>query len=479
MFKSGDAMEALHKSRQQKGTTVTKQRTYNDIVQYLDHHWSVERPESLERVRHLDQALDTPSRKLNALIVAGTNGKSLTAHFTTKLLQEEGLTVGSFYSPHLLTYNERCAVNRTTVQNKHFTDIANTVIETAEAHGITAHTQELLTMIALMYFVNNKVDVAVLESDCGGAYNPVNICDAKVATITRVTSPRIDTSEQDVRHLMDDMLGIVTSGTYLVSGDQNKSHLQYMQESTHERGGNWIMPIRKLAHLTYPYEQLHGRCAALAERMAHTYMNTFVVQDATVVSNSLLVKQKGQRGRPTLEAKRQAQLNPQKTLEQFWKETVNELPGRFHLLDKEKPSILLDTANNIDAFKNLLLGIRLLNYQRTLKGLAVIIGASHDTLHHEEFLKLLRYFFKKTSGELYICPIDTPLPGSQEETSWNVEHVTNDLKSMKIKAKAFTSFNEAFTAAKEVVDERDGLIVVSGSHSIVHQYWNHKGVRKL
>lgn len=473
-------METLQTPRQQKRTTAAKkQRTYNDVVQYLDQHWSVKREESLERVKQLDQALGSPSQKLNALLVAGTNGKSLTAHFTTKLLQEEGLTVGSFYAPHLLTYNERFTIDRATIQNKQFTQVANTVIDTAEAHGITANTQELLAIISFIYFTENNVDVAVLEVDEGGTYNPVNICNAKVATITRVTAPTIYATEDELQTRMDDMLGIVKPGTYLVSGDQNKSHLQHMNEVTLERNGHWIMPIRKLAQLTYPYEQLHGRCAALAERMAHTYMNKFVVQDATVVNNSLLIKQQGRRGRPTIEAKRQAQLNPPKTLQQFWKETINELPGRFHLLDKEKPSILLDTANNIDAFKNLLLGIRLLNYQRTLKGLAVIVGASHETLHHEEFLKLLRYFFKKTSGELYICPIDTPLPGTNEEQSWDVEQVTNDLKSMKIKAKGFNSFDDAFAAAQNVVDERDGLIVVSGSHSIVHQYWNRKGVRKL
>ena len=472
-------MEILQTNRRQKSSATKKQRTYNDIIQYLDNHWSVEREQGFERIKQLDQALGTPSQKLNALLVAGTNGKGLTAHFTTKLLQEEGLTVGAFYAPHLLTYNERFTINRATIQNKHFTEIANSVIDACEEQDITANTQELLAMISFVHFANNNVDVAVFEVDKGGTYNPVNYCNAKVATITRVTAPTIHTTENELQQLMDDMLGIVKPGTHLVSGDQNKAHLQHMQEVTQEREGHWIMPIRKLAQLSYPYEQLHGRCAALAERMAHRYMNNFVVQDATVVGNSLLVKQKGQRGRPTLEAKRQAQLNPQKTLDQFWKETVNELPGRFHLLDKEKPSILLDTANNIDAFKNLLLGIRLLNYQRTIKGLTLIVGASHDTLHHEEFLKLLRYFFKKTSGELYICPIDSPLPGTNEDNSWDVEHVTNDLKSMKIKAKAFNSFNEAFESAKQVVDERDGLIAIAGSHSIVHQYWNYKGVKKL
>ena len=43
------------------------------------------------------------------------------------------------------------------------------------------------------------------------------------------------------------------------------------------------MPIRKIAPLPYPYEQLHGRCATLAERIASTYISHFVSE-----KNSLL-----------------------------------------------------------------------------------------------------------------------------------------------------------------------------------------------
>lgn len=50
------------------------------------------------------------------------------------------------------------------------------------------------------------------------------------------------------------------------------------------------------------------------------------------------------------------------------------MPGRFQLLDKDKPTILLDNASNVDALKNILLGVRLLHYQRPLKGLSIILG---------------------------------------------------------------------------------------------------------
>ena len=279
--------------------------------------------------------------------------------------------------------------------------------------------------------------------------------------------------------VITEMMGIVKQNTWIVSGDQSKNNLQLMNDLTEAQGGHWAMPIRKLAPLAYPFEQLHGRCAALAERLAQMFMENYYNKDATITSDSLLSKQKGKRGRPTLEAKRKSELQPKKTLEQFWKEELNELPGRFQSLEKEKPSILLDTASNIDAFKNILLGIRLLHYQRPLKGLTIIMAAAKNAMHNEEFLKLVRYFFKKTSGQLLICPIESPVPGVHEEESWDIEQVTNDVKSMKIKARACKNFEEAFEVAKKSVDERHGLIVITGSHSIINTYWRSKGIKKF
>ncbi len=457
-----------------------KQRSYNEIVEYLDKHWSINRSDkTLERMQKLDQAFNMPSKKLSTILVAGTNGKSLTIHFTTKLLKTEGLKIGAFYAPHVLTYNERLTINHEMISNKSFAELGNEVINTAENLGIQANSAEILTMMALRYFEQQQVDVALLEVHEGGAFNPANICNAKIATVTRVTAPDAQTNEAKLAEIAKDLMGIVKRDTYVISGDQCKNNLSLMQKITNEQGGHWQMPIRKLTALAYPFEQLHGRCAALAERIAQIFVEKFWSKEATMLQESLLVKQSGQRGRPTLETKRQLELNPRRTLAQFWREEVNELPSRFQLLDKEKPSILLDTANNIDALKNLLLGTRLLHYQRPLKGLTIIMGAAQNTFNNEEFLKVIRYFFKKTSGQILLCPLTDALPGNNEDVSWDAETIANDIKTMKIKGRACKNFEEAFELAKKSVDERNGLVVITGSQSIINEYWRLKGIKKF
>ncbi len=467
------------KSTSKNIVTPGKIKNYNEVVEFLDAHWSVNKNDKdLKHIKSLDEALSCPSKKMDIVAVAGTNGKSLTINFTAQLLRKEGLTVGCFYAPHMLTYNERITVNNEMVANKTFAELGNDVINATEASNTKAHSYEILLMMALSHFEQQNVDIALIETSNEYDINPVSICNPKIIAVTRVVTDKPPSDNSMPQETINSMLSTVSEGAHVLSADQSKIHLQAMLDLTKAKGGIWAMPIRKLAQLNYPFEQLHGRCAALAERIGDIYINTFANKNTIVVNQSLIAKQKGQRGRPTLEAKRQAELNPKRTIEQFWRETENTLPGRFQLLDKEKPTILLDNANNLDAFKNLLLGIRLLHYQRPLKGLTVIIGCNNPDLDLMEFLKLVRYFFKKTSGQIIVCPT-TNMPYDTNKESWDVEKVTNDIKNMKIKAKSSKNLAEAFDMAKKSVDERHGLVVITGSSALINEYWQLKGIRKL
>lgn len=472
-------MKIIASKQSAKSTLPGKQYSYAELVEYLDGAWSAHlKDNTLACIQKLDKAFGSISKKLRTIFISGTNGKSLTAYFTALLLKEEGLNAGVYSAPHILTYNERIHCNDEQISNKQFTDLGNEVLTMAESLGLKPHAQDILTMMALIYFDQNKVDVALLEVSDLTNTNPVFVCSPDITAITRITE--FEPTERGnalLEKTIKNMLSSLKPGQHVVSGDQNKFSLQVMEDATKSQGGVWAMPIRKLAPLSYPYEQLHGRCAALAERIGSILVNE-CIQNESPTQPSLLLKLKGQRGRPTLEAKKQSELNPKRTLEQLWKETSTKLPGRFQVLDKEKPTILLDTASNLDAFENLLLGVRLLHYHRPLKGLVLILGCNNAHISFNELLKLLRYFFKKTSGQVIICPA-IPHPGDLADESWDAEKVTNDIKSMKIKARSAHTFKEAFEFAEKSVDERNGLVVISGSSALISEYWHYKDIKKL
>lgn len=469
--------KSIQKGSPSSGIIVPgKQRNYNEVVEYFDTHWKTNPHDpSLSAIKHLDSLFGSLFQKIPSILVTGTNGKSLTTHFITKLLREEKVSLGAFYSPHILTYNERFSINGETISNKIFTDLANEVITATETAQISANTYDMLLTMAYLLFKQHAVEVVLIENPDSEHINASHICTPSIIAVTRVTS----VGENASHEVLQSVLNVVKPGSHVVSADQSKLNLQTMQGIVEQMGGIWTMPIRKLAPLSYPFEQLHGRCAALAERVSQIYVNAICHKDTILVtSNSLLVKQKGQRGRPTLESKRQLELNPRKTIEQFWKDCESTLPARFQVFDKEKPIILLDNASNLDAFKNLLLGVRLLNYHRTLKGLALIIASNNPYLNIPEFLKLLRYFFKKTSGQVIICPAPAHA-GFNQHASWDVEEITNNIKNMKIKATASKNFVDAFELAQKMVDERDGLVVITGSTGLISAYWHNKGIKKI
>lgn len=464
---------------------LSQPRNYSEIIAYLDQHWlQVPLDYTKARMLQIDALLQYPSREFNAILVAGTNGKSLTAHFITKLCQAANLTVGCLTSPHILNYEERFSVNQTNINPKEFTELANQVINTIETAGINANSLEILTAISLLYFKAQKVNLAILELSENRTWDPATICNPKILAVTRIINHAVTeinlSNNQDpaLQAEIAKLAEIATKNCTVISADQSKINLNLLQTHIQAQGAQWAMPVRKLIPLSYPFEQLHGRCAALAERVVQLYVDHYLLDPALKNKLQILNRPKGLRGRPKLETKRIAELDTEPTLAGFWKTCVNNLPGRFQLLKQAKPTMLLDNASNLDALKNLLLGIKLLHYQNNLHGLVIIMGCENSAFVTEQLLRVLRYFFKKTAGQIIFCPVLNSL--NPQKTSyqiaqpWEPDKLTVLARNAKLKARQARNLTEALEWADKAVDQRNGLVVITGSQNILADYWQLK-----
>ncbi len=461
-------------SQETKNRLAGKVKSFNEVVDFLNACTPIEYGEkSLARMRQLDKLLSFPAEKMDIILVGGTNGKSATINFASKLLKEEGCNVGSLYSSNFLTYNERLSLNSKSISNKQFADVVGEVINIAESNKIQATAFEILTMAALCYFKSEKVEVALLEVGVGGCFDATNIFNPKVAAVTRIAQDHTNVLGDDLNKVTSEMMGIAKKDCWVVSAEQSKIRLQKMKELADVNGSKWVMPIRKLSPLPYVFEQLFGRSASLAERIAQLYVENVKGRFSPFLRGNLLAVRQGQRGRPTLEAKKQAEFNPIKTLRNFWNEKFDLPHGCFELLDKEKPSVLLDNAHNADAFENLFLGIRLLNYKHSINGLTIIMGFhSHHNLN--EAMKLVRYLLKKINGQVFFVPL------AKDSSCYSAEELTKEARSLGIiKSRPYKSFGEAFEIAKKTVDSRQGLVVVTGATSLVSEYWKYKDIKKF
>ena len=79
----------------------------------------------LENIESFLNRCDNPHQKIKTIHLAGTNGKGSTASLLAKILQNNGLKVGLYTSPHLVRFNERIRINGSPISDKEITNFVN------------------------------------------------------------------------------------------------------------------------------------------------------------------------------------------------------------------------------------------------------------------------------------------------------------------------------------------------------------------
>ncbi len=123
--------------------------------------------------------------------IAGTSGKGSTVLMTAKILQALGLKVGVFVTPYLYEISENIQIDGGFIKSRANARAMKAVeklvggIEVPEIGEVTYF--EKLTMRALVYFAEENVDVAVIETAMGGLYDATNVVESDVSVITPIS----------------------------------------------------------------------------------------------------------------------------------------------------------------------------------------------------------------------------------------------------------------------------------------------------
>ncbi len=139
----------------------------------------------LDRTKKLLNHIQNPEANILSVQIIGTNGKGSTAASLSSILEEEGLKVGLFTSPHLIDLTERIQVNRQCIDTNYIDKFINKNKSNINSIGCTFF--EVLTAMAIMYFHTKAVDIAILETGLGGKYDSVTACKPALQLFTSIS----------------------------------------------------------------------------------------------------------------------------------------------------------------------------------------------------------------------------------------------------------------------------------------------------
>ncbi len=171
-------------------------KTYNDAVKLLTSSGKFRISLGLERMERIMELLGNPQDSLNCIHVAGTNGKGSVCAIIGSILNEAGIKVGVYSSPHIFKYTERIRLATLTpapspkgrgeiknIPDNIFAQYVFEITEIADKNNIDLTEFEILTAVMFKYFADNGAKVVVLETGLGGRFDATNIIKKNLCSV--------------------------------------------------------------------------------------------------------------------------------------------------------------------------------------------------------------------------------------------------------------------------------------------------------
>lgn len=189
----------------------------------------------LDRVAALLDRVGNPEEKVPTIHIAGTNGKGSTVTYLRCMLEELGLKVGTFTSPYIEHFNERIAINGTGIADDHivqYVEKYQELIKEMDQQPISAGITEFetLTVMALDYFLDEKVDIAIVEVGLGGLLDSTNVVKPMLTAITTIGKDHTEILGDTLEEIAFQKAGIIKEGIPVVTGNIGEEALVVIKE---------------------------------------------------------------------------------------------------------------------------------------------------------------------------------------------------------------------------------------------------------
>ena len=406
----------------------------------------------LEPTRRAVELLGDPQRSYRVIHITGTNGKTSTTRFIERILREHGLRTGRFTSPHLLKFTERMAIDGEPVSDEVlysvYVDIEPILVmvdqELATQSEAPLTFFEALSVLGFAVFADAPVDVLVLEVGMGGAWDSTNVADGDVAVFTPVGLDHMDRLGNTISEIAETKSGIIKQGALVVTSDQTPEALQVLQRVSSEKAEGLFQLGKDFSVESHQATSTGQRVevSGLAGKYGPYEAPVFGIHQSANLAVAIAAVEAFLGGGQVPIA------------DDVLRSAVADLssPGRLQLVRTE-PALLLDGAHNPAGAKTLAVSLKSEFSDKPLVGLVAVLSDKDVA---------------GVFGELAGCFEQLVVTESSSNRSLEIA----DLEKLAIehsgtKTEAVSGARVALERARMIALEIDGMVVVTGSISLV------------
>jgi len=355
-------------------------RTYKSALNYLNSLTDYEKMSrvgynstnyNLARMNRLLAALDNPHKKFRSVHIGGTKGKGSTATMLASMLVNCGLKIGLYTSPHLIDVRERIQINGEMISEADMTSIMAKIAQAVKKLAKDEPTYfEILTATAFVYYAEQEVDLAVVESGVGGRLDSTNVLKPDVCAITSISFDHIQQLGETLEKIAEEKAGIFKTGIPAVSAPQPDKVRRVLQEVA----GKVKAPLRftgsRDIEFSFRFESSralgpHNRVSLTTSSARFEHLPVPMLGDHQAVNCGLalsvmaILKERG------------LEIDDQSAIEGLSKA---RLPGRMEIIH-ENPRIMVDGAHNAASIEALM---RAIGQNIPYDSMVVIFGCQAD-----------------------------------------------------------------------------------------------------
>lgn len=422
----------------------------HNINEYFYYLYNLERANknyTLENTRLILKHLGNPQSNLKCIHIAGTNGKGGTASFLASILMEHGFKTGLFTSPHIIRFNERIRVNGKMIPNNYVISSVDDNLKYFKK--IKPSFFEVNTAMALKYFCDKKVDVAVIETGLGGRLDSTNVIIPELSIITQLGMDHTDMLGNTLQKIAREKIGIVKPDIDVIVSDTHKELESLFRKSIENNRLYYLKDLIKIKLLKNSIEgcvfEIDSKKIKELDKIIFSTPLPGVYQainTATALFAALrFLKNNDMR------------LSLSKAKKGIAKVKSNTgYRGRFELIKKENHNYILDVAHNPDGIKESLTNLN------NKKADVIVFGMMND----KDFRTSISEIIKHTDKIIFTKPknkraLDTAvLNNYAKHLSPRKELISRDAVSEAVKT-------------AQGLTRRNGIILFIGSFFLVSE----------